>query len=112
MTQPSQLWNRDKVEHVRKGIAGYQHEQTILLRLLRKRGSFTERDFDTWFRGREWRKPKFRPRRITGDSFILGLGANGFNEWARWLDLMQHMIFLGLIDAKTENGLVVYRLQK
>ena len=91
-----------------KGIAAYAHEQQILLRLLRKRGQFTEHEFDTWFRGREWRRPKLRPRAgLSGDSFILG-GLFG-GQWSWWLDLLQHMIGLDLVDAKTENGVVVYR---
>jgi hypothetical protein len=98
--------NRRK-ESVRQGIAAYGHEQAVLLRLLRMKGSITERDFDRIFSGRRVRKLRFMG--FTEDTFILGLGANGFNEWARWLDLMQHMIFLELIDATTENGLVVYR---
>jgi hypothetical protein len=96
-------------ERIRKGIAAYSHEQAILLRLLRKRGSFTEREFDKWFGRREYRRPKLRFLGVTGDTILLGLGQNGFNEWARWLDLMQHMMVLGLIDATTENGVVVYR---
>ncbi len=95
---------------VRNGIAGYAHEQAVILRLLRKRGSFTERDFDRWLRGREYRRPRFYPRAITGDTLILGMGVNGGTQWATWLDLMQHMMYLDLLDAKTENGLVVYRL--
>lgn len=34
------------------GIAAYDHEQRVFVRLLRKRGVFTEREFDAWFRGR------------------------------------------------------------
>lgn len=99
-----------KLEEVRKGIAAYSREQTILLRLLRKRRSFTERDFDKWLHMREYRRPRFYPRCLTGDTFILGLGRNGGTQWAVWLELMQKMMLLGLIDAKKENGLVVYRL--
>ena len=94
---------------IRNGIASYAHEQKIILRLLRKYGSFTENDFDRWLKGREYRRPRLRSGGITGDSFLLGLGINGYNEWAWYLDLMQHMMALGLVDAKTENGLIVYR---
>jgi hypothetical protein len=91
-----------------KGIAAYAHEQQVLLRLLRKRGQFTEREFDTWFRGREYQKPKIRPRGpINGDSLILGGMMGG--EWAWWLDLLQHMMAVGLVVTSAENGLVVYR---
>lgn len=99
----------DDLERIRIGIAAYSHEREVLLRLLKKRGSFSERDFDSWLRMREIRRPmKIRP--ITGDTFILGMGLNGGNEWAKWLDLLQQMIVLGEVDAKTEKGLVIYRL--
>lgn len=93
------------------GIAAYEHEQRVFVRLLRKRGSFTEREFDAWFRGREWRRPmRFRP--IGGDTFILGLGCNGGNKWAEMLELLQTMIRLDIIDAKTKRGCgVVYSLR-
>lgn len=94
-------------DEIRKGIAAYAHEQRVLLRLLRKRSSFTENEFDRWFRSREWKRP-LRPRGITGDAFILGMGVNGGNEWAKYLDLIQHMMRLGLIAAKTINGVVTY----
>jgi len=90
-----------------KGIAAYQHEQQVLLRLLRKRGQFTEREFDQWFQGREWRRPRIRFSFIEGDSFILG-GMHG-GKWAWWLDLLQHMMAVGLVETSTESGLVVYR---
>lgn len=97
---------------IRKGIAAYAKEQAILLRLLRRFGPFTEKDFDRWLRGREFRKRcRFYPQGITGDSFILGMGANGGNLWARWLELLQMMMAIDLVDAKTENGLVVYSLR-
>lgn len=95
---------------IRKGIAAYAKEQAVILRLLRKRGKFTELEFDAWLLGREFKRPKFYARAVTGDAFILGMGQNGGSQWAEWLDLMQHMMRIGLITAKTENGLVVYRL--
>lgn len=93
----------------RIGIAAYAREQRVLLRLLRKRGQFTEREFDQWFRGREWRRPLWALRSfpLHGEAFILG--GLGQGHWAKWLDLLQHMMALDLIDAKTENGIVVYR---
>ena len=90
-----------------KGIAAYAHEQQVLLRLLRKRGQFTADEFDTWFYERQWRGP-LRGAGICGDSFILG-GMSGMSSRDWWLDLLQHMMGLDLIDAKTENGVVVYR---
>ena len=102
----------NKLEEIQKGIAAYKHEQQVLLRLLRKRRQFTEREFDKWFVGREYKKKRrlLIPRGITGDSFILGMGVNGGNMWAEYLDLMQHMMVLNLIDAVTENDVVVYKL--
>lgn len=100
-----------QIEHARKGIAAYSKEQQVILRLLRRHGSFTERDFDSWFRGKEYRRP-LRVRGITGDSYLLGIGANGLNDWAWYLELMQIMMVLGLVDAKTVNGVVVYELPR
>lgn len=99
--------NRNEIE---RGIAAYKHEQTVLLRLMRRYKSFTEKDFDRWLRGREFRRStKLSGRGICGDSFILGMGVNGGNMWALWLDLMQHMIALGMVDATKEGGVIVYR---
>ena len=96
---------------LRAGIAAYEHEQRVFVRLLRKRGTFTESEFDAWFRGREWRRP-LRCRGITGDSFILGLGRNGGNTWAEMLELLQVMMRLDVIDAKKKRGVgVVYSLR-
>jgi hypothetical protein len=100
----------DKTE-IERGIAGYRHQQEVLTRLLRRRGGFTEKDFDRWFQGREFRKRcLLRPHGVTGDSFILGIGANGGNMWAEYLELMQYMIRLGKIDAKKIDGVVKYSL--
>jgi len=30
-------------------------------------------------------------------------------KWAWWLDLLQHMMAVGLVETSTESGLVVYR---
>jgi len=95
------------------GIAAYKHEQQVFVRLLRKRGSFTSDEFDKWFRDREWRRPSFRPKGITEDCFILGIGANGFSVWAEMLDLLQTMVRIGIVDTKSGNGgVVVYVLAK
>ena len=96
---------------IEKGIAAYKHEQQVLLRLLRKKNGFTEKDFDRWFKGREYRRRVFLTgHEITGDSFILGMGINGGNMWAEYLELMQMMMAVNLIDATTENGLIHYRI--
>lgn len=99
-----------QINRILKGIVAYRHEQQVILRLLRRYHSFTERDFDRWFRGREFKRRKFYPHEVTGDSFLLGIGINGFNQWAWNLELMQMMMVVGLIDAKKKNGLVVYEL--
>lgn len=96
-------------ERTRRGIAEYQYEQKMFLRLLRKRGCFTEHEFDSWFRGRELRRP-LRARRITGDTFVLGFGINGGNLWAEMLDLLQIMMAIGMVYSRRENGAVVYML--
>jgi hypothetical protein len=96
---------------IAKGIAAYAHEQQLFIRLLRRRGSFTEREFDKWFRNREWTRPRLYPSHgICGDSFILGMGVNGGNLWAFMLDLLQHMRAIGLVKTSTVDGLVVYSL--
>ena len=99
--------NVDK-QKIEQGIAAYRREQRVLLRLLRKRGTFTEQEFDGWFRGGEWRRPlKFGPP-LTGDTFILGMGQNGANKWAVMLELLQMMMAIDLFDANTIDGSVVY----
>ena len=90
-----------------RGIAAYAHEQAVLLRALRRFGSFTERDFDRWLGRTPYRRP-FRARFISGDTFVLGFGANGGNDWALWLEVLQYLVCLGFVDTKTENGLIVY----
>jgi hypothetical protein len=92
-----------KAAEFARGIAAYSREQAVLLRLLRKTGGFTPEQFDKWFRGREWRRPvRFAP--MTGDTFILGLGRNGGNHWARMLELLQYMMALGLVGTTKEQG--------
>jgi len=96
-------------ERVIKGIAAYQHEQEVFIRLLRKKGQFTESEFDKWFIGREWRRPlKCSP--ITGDTFILGMGLNGGSKWAEMLELLQIMVALEIVDTDIKDGQVVYSL--
>jgi hypothetical protein len=90
-----------RAEAFTRGIAAYSREQAVLLRLLRKTGGFTPDQFDAWFRGREWRRPG-RVTPMTGDTFILGLGRNGGNHWARMLELLQYMMALGLVDTRKE----------
>lgn len=101
----------DELERIKRGIAAYAHEQAALTRLLRKRGFFTEKEFDGWLRGREWKRPCFVARGMTGDAFILGIGINGGNLWAEWLEILQYMVVLGVVETSTVDGLVNYRLR-
>lgn len=96
-------------EQISKGICAYRREQLVFIRLLRKRKTFTERDFDGWFIGREFRRP-IRMRPLDGNTFILGIGRNGGNMWAEMLDLLQQMIRLDLVEANTIEGRVIYSL--
>lgn len=96
-------------EELRAGLAGYAHEQAVFRRLLKKRGSFTETEFDRWVIGREMRRP-LRRHPVLGSDFVLGMGRNGGSEWARQLDLLQYMVALGDVDTATVDGKVVYRV--
>jgi len=104
-------------QEIRKGIKAYSNRQKILLRMIRKHGEIHQNDFDRIFSDYKkvkidgyWhlvrRKMYLEP--ITGDTFILGgMSMNGRDVW---LELTQLMIRLGLIDAKTIGGDVVYSL--
>ncbi len=92
-----------------KGLRAYYYEASVLLRLIRAKGSFTETEFDGWFDHRRARARKLSGHGISGDTYILGMGANGGNEWALYLDLLQHLIKLGIVDATTVDGKVVYK---
>jgi hypothetical protein len=99
-------------DEIRKGIAGYKKQQYILLRLIRKSGGLTETKFDELFRGREFRKrPRLSSCGISVDSFILGMGVNGWNLWAKNLELLQMMMAIDLVDThRNENNEIVYTL--
>ena len=98
------------IEKIKNGIAAYHKEQEVLLRLIRLTEGLTETRFDELFRGREYRKSiPFHP--MSGDSFILGAGWNGLNEWAWQLDLLQHMMAIGLVDTtRNDKDEIVYIL--
>ena len=98
-------------EKLRHGIAAYSHEQKVLLRLIRKSGELTETKFDELFNGREHRKPgKLCGTGISGDSILLGIGINGFNEWAWWLELLQCLVSLKEVNTCMVDGKVIYSL--
>ena len=107
-----------RIKSLKKGIAAYGHEREVLLRLLRKSGSFTSKQFDLWFRtGREKHQGK-RMRRygsrfqwFDNNTFILGAGINGGSYWARMLNLLQIMIDIGEVDVgRNDHNVIVYTL--
>ena len=97
-------------DEIRKGIECYKHEQQVLLRLIRKSGGLTASKFDKLFQGREFKKrTKLHKHGLSGDSFILGIGANGFNMWSENLDLLQRMIAVDLVDTvRNKKDEIVY----
>lgn len=103
--------SEDDRKRVIGGIADYAHEQKVLLRLLRKKGgAFTEQQFDSWFRysARKYRRyPRFCAFR--SNTLMLGFGARPRSSWTFMLDLLQHMILLGLVGVKRDRS-VVYHL--
>lgn len=99
-----------RINETKDGIQAYSKEQKLLLRLIKFTKGLTESKFDELFIDREFkRRLRFHP--MTGDSFILGMGQNGDNEWAFHLDLLQHMMAINLIDTKrNEHNEIVYVL--
>ena len=100
-------------DEIRKGIAAYKYEQNVLLRLIRKTGGLTESKFDELFHGREFRKrTRLRRSGLYGDSYILGMGMNGGTIWAEYLDLLQYMMAVDLVDARrNKDNEIVYILR-
>lgn len=107
-----------RIESLKKGIAAYDHERNVLLRLLRKHGVFSSQQFDLWFsKGREKHRNKRMSRYAsrfqfyTSDSFVLGAGLNGGTYWAKMLHLLQIMIDIGEVDVGiNDKGIIVYSL--
>lgn len=101
------------VEDIRRGIAAYDRQQKLILRVLR-RGPLNERNFDRIFTdikrnqktGKIVRAKRNTWMPLSGDTFILG-GMYG-NYRNLMLDLTQHMIAIGLVKTSTVDGLVVY----
>ena len=107
----------ETIEKLKKGIAAYDHEQKVFLRLLRKRSSFTSKEFDLWFStGREKHQDKRMSRYASrfqwfdGNTFILGAGINGGSYWSKMLNLLQIMLDIGEVDVRDDDGMVVYFL--
>jgi hypothetical protein len=97
-------------DEIIKGIAAYEREQKVLLRLLRKHGSFTETEFDLWFMGREQRRPKLRWPALIGDTFAFAISRDGWTIWAVMLSLLQVMVSLKIVETKTDAGKMIYFL--
>lgn len=104
--------DRPNLQKIKAGIAAYDYEQRVLLRLLRfKGGSFTSEEFDRWFSRppkRRWVRARYHPP----DGFIgLGCDMGGFSWWALWLELLQFLAQLGNVEMeKTGSGRVLYHL--
>ena len=100
-------------ERVRNGIKAYHHEQQVLLRLIRKHGTLSANHFDTIFYQRgmfmSGRRRKLHGFCIAGDSVLLG-GMSGPDTRDWWLDLLQHMLAVDLVDTDRVDGEIVYKL--
>lgn len=102
--------NKINIEEIKDGISEYHREQSILIRLIRMKKGLKSSHFDKLFKGREYKRGLIN-HPMSGDSFILGVGRNGFTEWAWQLDLLQHMIRVGIVDTKrNEDNEIVYIL--
>lgn len=93
-------------EEAKNGIAPYDEEIEGVQQFLLGRKS--QHEFDKQFPG------KFgigvRPGGMPGDGFLLG-GAEGWNTRDFWIDLLQHMVFCGMVEQKEERGLQYYRVR-
>lgn len=90
---------------IMRGIEAYQYQCSVLDRLLRKRGGFTSKEFDKWFRAREYKRPlssRYVP--ISGESFILRA-----DYWGQMLELLQCMVALGRVTARRKGSIVFYK---
>ena len=97
---------------IRKGIAAYHHEQKVLLRLIKMSKGLTTSKFDKIFYGRDFKRRLFGAG-VTGDSYVLGMGQNGGTQWSFYLDLLQHMVMIGLVDIKqNKNNEMMYVLSE
>jgi len=100
-------------ERIRNGIKAYHHEQAVLLRLIRKHGGLSESHFDKIFYERGSLQSGKRRRLLSyylaGDSFLLGgMSMPDTRDW--WLDLIQHMLAVDLVDTDRVDGEIVYKL--
>lgn len=108
-------------KEILKGIHGYSHEQTILLRLIRKSpNGLSDEKFDKLFFGfketmdskgnviKTRRPPKLRFYGFLRESFMLG-NLSPSCEWEKWLHLLQLMCKAGLVKRYQEDGHVIYK---
>lgn len=109
-------------DKIKKGIANYKHEQSVILRALRIKKGMTCEQFNILFGDfnykvdslgyttRERKRPKFRfiP---SMNSFLLG-DMFGLGDWSKWLHLMQLMIELNLVEAEKVEGGNFYRAKE
>ena len=106
--------NKEKIEEIKNGIVAYDREQKVLLRLIRLTKGLTQTRFDELFYNRRLGGPKFmyiNHHGISGDGFLLGGMWGESNPWSWNLDLLQHMMTVGLIDTKrNEKDEIVYIL--
>ena len=94
-----------EVRRYLRGTRQYRGAKRDLIATIRKYGGEMHQDhFDSEYRFR------YMPATyMTGDTFILGSIHQG--PWARWLDLLQHMVSVSLVrTCTTEEGKVVYYL--
>lgn len=109
-------------DRILRGIAAYKPMQEEIKQAIRDHGGrLTEDEFDAEFSsfrvvtGKNGQKMTItRPLTISpimGDSFMLGT-INGDFTQQQYLHLAQLMIAADLLDAETEDGVVVYKEAK
>jgi hypothetical protein len=98
-----------KREAIRKGLEPFQPERSRILALLKDWAS--EEDFDREFRGNDFGFGLPRARGIPGHALILG-GMHGYGTLPWWIDLLQHMVFLGDVKQEKRNGAQFYLAAK
>lgn len=111
-------------EKIFKGIACYQDQRNEIISAIESHGGkLTEKEFDATFgdyedellpNGDLVRHRKSENFKIWGyapDGFILG-SLMDHRDWTKYLQLTQLMCVAGILSAKKENGVIVYRLME
>lgn len=93
-----------KRDQLVNGIRAYGYQQRVLLRLLRRHGPLHQDGFDRLFH-----RKRFPPVFFTGETFVLGFCQNP-SDWAKWLQLLQIMVAIGLVNQRGETGEIEYFL--